>query len=906
MNIKIRSIMALILIVIMSIFPVMHLPSSGSEGKVSRSSTFYVGVDLDFSTIQEAIDNSTIGENQTIFVSPGVYNENIVIDKDVKLVGAIPDLPIIKGNGKGHVISINTSYCSIERLNISGIASQMDDPLSYNWSGIHFNNNSEPGTEIKECKIKNHSLAGIDLRNGDGVTIEKCDISAYRFGINIQQSKNITIDTSIITGNTSGIRIIDGSLNSIRNSIIYSGQNSIEINNSIKNKIVNSTIEGSKGIGISISNGSDRNNIMRNNIKDCNGLGIRIVSSDGNRIIGNNFYSNNDGGVQAEAGSINYWGYWGLIELGNYWNDYAKRYSSANALPNGTFDIPYECGNSKDRYPLVSPHTTNYPPVFRGVKREEVNVGGTIFDSYGNQFIDADTPLDDLEWTFSTNSTWLQLLNPPFYDLCGNPKPSDVGDWWVNITVEDEKSQLFINFTITVLPGDPAPLRIIYNESSDMNYCFEDSHYFMDFDASWDEAITWSLTTNASFLQIDQATGVINGIPVNDDVGSYFVNVSVASGEALRYLNYTLIVWNVNDPPRITTSILPDAKALNAYLFLVMAHDIDPTNNTLVWSLTTNCSFLVIDNSTGLLSGTPTISQVGTYWVNISVQDGNGGTDSAILQFEVIKGIMVEDIEDLDIGIDLGDEEIFEGRNQTFSLNTSLLNDLDLEDLNFTWFLDENQIAGYGLSILLNLSAGEYNLTLRITDAKGEWINISRQVMVKETDAGVDPDHDLNLGILIFIILIIVLVVSIVISFVIFKRKIRGRISDNTIEDHMGTPGAINIRSPDGPPSYPNNEIEVKFGLLELEGTGRMRYRNVHMTSISELDCDPEILEDMNFKDEKYLRVLENRALSFKELDMEKNAKRKLRRNLRKKYENGIIDRRIFLSALSVLDGSEE
>ncbi|UCE35954.1 MAG: hypothetical protein JSW00_10330, partial [Thermoplasmata archaeon] len=49
--------------------------------------------------------------------------------------------------------------------------------------------------------------------------------------------------------------------------------------------------------------------------------------------------------------------------------------------------------------------------------------------------------------------------------------------------------------------------------------------------------------------------------------------------------------------------------------------------NTLNWSLSTDAQFLIIDNQTGILSGTPYLDDIGIFWVNVTVEDGNGGMD---------------------------------------------------------------------------------------------------------------------------------------------------------------------------------------------------------------------------------------------------------------------------------------
>jgi hypothetical protein len=47
----------------------------------------------------------------------------------------------------------------------------------------------------------------------------------------------------------------------------------------------------------------------------------------------------------------------------------------------------------------------------------------------------------------------------------------------------------------------------------------------------------------------------------------------------------------------------------------------------LIWTLQTNASWLALNTTTGVLSGTPTNWDIGYYWVNVSVSDGKGGFD---------------------------------------------------------------------------------------------------------------------------------------------------------------------------------------------------------------------------------------------------------------------------------------
>jgi hypothetical protein len=139
----------------------------------------------------------------------------------------------------------------------------------------------------------------------------------------------------------------------------------------------------------------------------------------------------------------------------------------------------------------------------------------------------------------------------------------------------------------------------------------------------YNSTLIWSLSTNASWLSRTDST--ISGTPDNSDVGSYWVFVSVTDGLNQDSTNFTLTVQNVNDWPEIITTDIEFINETEPYLVDYEANDIDPTNDILTWSLETNASFLSIDPGTGVLSGVSTKSDLGSYFVNVIVNDGKGG-----------------------------------------------------------------------------------------------------------------------------------------------------------------------------------------------------------------------------------------------------------------------------------------
>ncbi len=163
----------------------------------------------------------------------------------------------------------------------------------------------------------------------------------------------------------------------------------------------------------------------------------------------------------------------------------------------------------------------------------------------------------------------------------------------------------------------------------------EDVLYQYDFDSDAEDDLLqkWMIDTNAGWLSINAYSGVLSGTPTNDDVGSYWVEVSIEHWGAKH--NYTITVNNTNDPPTMTTSDDTTATEDTLYQVDYDATDVDPTSDTLTWSMPTGPSWLSIDGTTGVLNGTPTNDDVGTAQVTVMVEDGNGGNDSSTFLLEV-------------------------------------------------------------------------------------------------------------------------------------------------------------------------------------------------------------------------------------------------------------------------------
>ena len=312
-------------------------------------------------------------------------------------------------------------------------------------------------------------------------------------------------------------------------------------------------------------------------------------------------------------------------------------------------------------------------------------------------------------WKFSSNASWL-LFNPISTKLYGTPTNNDVGKYWVNVSINDTMDMDFTNYTLNVVGiNDPPTIITIDNETAIEDQLYEIKYEAIDIDTILDNLI-WGYKTNASWLKFDISNTILNGTPLNDDVGEYWVNISVADNEFLDFTNFSLIVVNVNDPPLILTPDITIAKEDEFYQVNYTVEDVDNIFEELEMTFTTDANWLTFNTTSLILSGTPLNDDVGEYWVNISV------TDNEFLDFTNFSLIVVN-VNDppliLTPDITIAREDEFYQVNYT-------VEDVDniLEELELTFTTDANWLTFNTTSLILS--------GIPLNDDVGEyWVNIS-------------------------------------------------------------------------------------------------------------------------------------------------------------------------------------
>lgn len=240
------------------------------NSEVNKDSTIIYVDDsggADFTKIQDAINSASDGD--TIYVYSGFYYENVLVDKQISLLGEDRDTTVIDGGKIDNVISINVDNVKIENVSVRNSPYRSPDRDSY--AGIHIISNNN---FIVDCKIYDNYW-GISVI-GDDNHIRLNNIIRNVVGMRLEDA-----DYNIINKNS----ILDNDLGIVA---YYSNGNSL-----VENKIVNTTTGlGFEDIGEAIIIIYSNNNLLSDNHILSNDGGIVIVYSDNNEISNNNIKNN--------------------------------------------------------------------------------------------------------------------------------------------------------------------------------------------------------------------------------------------------------------------------------------------------------------------------------------------------------------------------------------------------------------------------------------------------------------------------------------------------------------------------------------------------------------------------------------------------------------------------------------
>jgi len=349
-----------------------------------------------YKTIQEAIDIAN--PEDTIYVFGGLYEENLIIDKKIKIVGRIDEIDTIVDSkqDKRYLIEITADEVTIEGLTVRDADSATTSPIGA-LICLKSNDNRIINNEIKTTKSY-----GIYISlDSDGNFISNNVIDKSKTGVYIYSSStNDIVNNDIANCSNSGIyvestvgnnRIYGNYINKCENGIYAQNANSINITN---NFISNCTLYGINFYNI-LGNSISKNNFYMNegssvylrsstcevseNTFRYNQRGI-FLESNNNIIKENKLYDSSASGVYTQINTINNIFYlndfkgntvsarefgsniWYYENQGNYWDDYILYDKDLD----GIADEAYSNNGIYDLYPLgyfVKPPKAPYDPI---------------------------------------------------------------------------------------------------------------------------------------------------------------------------------------------------------------------------------------------------------------------------------------------------------------------------------------------------------------------------------------------------------------------------------------------------------------------------------------------------------------------------------------------------------------
>ena len=231
-----------------------------------------------FSTIQEGVDFSGTGDEVSVF--PGVYQENIVLGKEIKLVSDSPEQTVIDGTGASQPV--------VRFIDVQGVSME----------GFH---------------VRNSSVSGIHCENST-VVLKRILVSGnQQHGIYLDTTSIFSVTNNIIFDNgQAGIRA-HGASGTIYNSTIVSNMGAgISCGSGAGIKIIDNIVVNNKGYGIScdiqplpeIKYDDIFNNVL-GNYSGC-AAGAGSISADpGFRDMSSHDYMLTDGSPCIDAGTSN-------------------------------------------------------------------------------------------------------------------------------------------------------------------------------------------------------------------------------------------------------------------------------------------------------------------------------------------------------------------------------------------------------------------------------------------------------------------------------------------------------------------------------------------------------------------------------------------------------------------------
>ncbi|MDR2035155.1 MAG: nitrous oxide reductase family maturation protein NosD [Coriobacteriales bacterium] len=343
-----------------------------------------VGQDKPFATISSALDAAQDGD--VIRVAPGVYTENLLINKAVTLESVERHQAVINGSYTRHVVEARDARVVIKGFTIcSSGRNYLDNDAGILIEGA---SNSEVidnklqdvlfGIYVSECEnvlLKDNSITGFEeeqfskrgngihffntrnnLADGnvitatrDGIYFDQCDkttvsnscVTFVRYGLHYMSSDDNVFRYNYLGHNVSGAAIMF-SLNITLDHNVFAENTGPRCFGLFFQLVSDGVIENNLFFKNNIGVYSDLSNRLyfKNNTMMQNDIGMEMLGSNWENVFTDNSFLDNF--QQVSVNEIRTNDFWSHEGRGNYWSDY----SGIDTQKDGVGDTAYRSGSA--------------------------------------------------------------------------------------------------------------------------------------------------------------------------------------------------------------------------------------------------------------------------------------------------------------------------------------------------------------------------------------------------------------------------------------------------------------------------------------------------------------------------------------------------------------------------------
>jgi len=298
---------------------------------MSRENTLYVGGSGpgNYTKIQDAVDNASNGDTIFVYHHASPYQEHVLIDKSVTVLGEDTNTTMIDAGSSEYAISIQANDVTVEGFTIL--------TKQYESQGVQI---AYTNDTVISHNVFIHGYIGVCIFGAKRALIDHNLFSSETEGIFVwYNSSHTTISNNTLMNNTKGIRLYEmDNTNTRIIGNICEGNTDIGIGIEVGTTSVLWNSIKSNNVGISINPNVYDSEIRHNNMNE-NQVGLFVEQGKKSLIISQNNFINNTLGLNSsdsDAVTItqnnfigNTWqaffrGFWYQPNRwsGNYWSDF--------------------------------------------------------------------------------------------------------------------------------------------------------------------------------------------------------------------------------------------------------------------------------------------------------------------------------------------------------------------------------------------------------------------------------------------------------------------------------------------------------------------------------------------------------------------------------------------------------